>query len=74
MIDTVEAGAGSYPDAPENKNKEYQFEFEASIKGYGYVYAKSEEEAKELIQSGKENEIVETYDMKLENITEIKEI
>lgn len=73
MIDTQELGAGSYPQAPESKEKHYQFEFEASIKCIGTIYALSEEEAREFIEKGKYEDI-DTKDMKIENITEIKEV
>ena len=37
MIDTTEAGGGSYPSPEEEKMKCYQFEFNATVSGYGIV-------------------------------------
>ena len=42
MIDTTEAGGGSYPSPEEEKMKCYQFAFNATISGYGIVYAEDE--------------------------------
>lgn len=72
-IDTIEAGAGSYPEPPEPKEKCYKFEFNATISGYGYVYAENQEEAKELIDNGEYDDIVDTFDMEIEEITSIEE-
>ena len=73
MIDTRGLGAGSYPEPQEPKEKCYQFEFNATISGYGYVYAESVERAEELINSGSYDDIVDTYDMNIEEITKIEE-
>lgn len=62
-----------YPEPPESKEKMYKFEFEASIKGYGYVYAENEDEAKELINSNDYGDIVDTWDMEIQEITKIEE-
>ena len=40
-VDTVEAGAGSYPEPPESKLKCFKFNFDATISGYGLVYAEN---------------------------------
>lgn len=72
-IDTREAGAGSYPEPPEPKEKCYQFDFNASIKGYGYVYADDKEQAIELINSNDYDDIIEMFDMEIEEITRIRE-
>jgi len=71
-MDTVELGAGMNP-VPDEPEKTYQFEFNGSIKGYGVVTAKSYEEAKELIENGNYDEIIETYSEKIEEITKIEE-
>ncbi|MCQ2978255.1 MAG: hypothetical protein MJ245_00460 [Clostridia bacterium] len=73
MIDTTEAGGGSYPEPPEPKEKCYKFEFNASISGYGYVTAKNKEEAERFIFARAEDDIADTYDMQIEEITSIEE-
>lgn len=72
-IETKGLGAGSYPEPPESEYKTYQFDFNASIKGYGVVTAKSEAEARELINISDYDDIIDTYDMQIEEITNIKE-
>lgn len=62
-----------YPTPPEPKEKCYKFEFNASISGYGYVTAENEEEAKELINHRDWDDIVDTFDMEIEEITNIEE-
>lgn len=75
MIDTEELGAGSYPCNVRDENyKCYEFEVEVSSKMKGYIYAKSEDEAKELVLEGKNDDISETYDVKVENIIKIVDI
>ena len=73
MIDTREIGAGSYPEPKEPKEKCYQFDFNATIRGYGVVYAESIEEARARIYNKDYDEIIETYDMEIEEITSIQE-
>lgn len=73
MLDTTEAGGGSYPEAPEPKEKCYQFDFIATIKGYGIVYAESETEAKEKIDNNDYDEIMDTFDMEIQEVTRIEE-
>lgn len=72
-VETIEAGAGSYPEPPEPQEKCYQFDFNASIRGYGVVYAKDEREAKEMAESGNYDDIIDAYDMQIEEITSIRE-
>ena len=72
-IETRGLGAGSYPEPPESKEKCYQFEFNATERGYGYVYAKNATEAEEKIKNGEYDDIIETFDMQIEEITNIKE-
>lgn len=57
----------------ETKEKCYQFYFNATISGYGYVYAESVKRAEELINSGGYDDIVDTWDMNIEEITKIEE-
>lgn len=71
-VDTVEAGAGSYPEPPESKLKCYQFEFDATISGYGFVYAEDEEQAKGLIMRGEYDDIIDTWGMEITDVTDIE--
>ena len=54
-------------------SKTYQFNFNASISGYGVVTAENEEQARELIESGDYDDIMDTFDMEIEEITSIEE-
>lgn len=72
FMDTSELGAGMNPTADE-EYKTFQFEFNGSNKGYGVVTARTYEEAKELIENGDYDEIIETYGEKIEEITKIEE-
>lgn len=72
-LETKELGAGSYPELDDNKYKTYQFDFNATIKGYGVVNAKNKEQAIELINNNEYDDIIETFDMKIEDITNLKE-
>lgn len=71
-VDTVEAGAGSYPEPPESELKCFEFNFDAEISGYGIVYAENEEQAKELIMRGEYDDIVDTWGMEMTDITKIE--
>lgn len=72
-IDTIEVGAGSYPEPPEPEEKCYKFNFNATISGYGIVYAKNKEEAERFVLAGAEDEIIDTYDMQIDEVTSIEE-
>lgn len=72
-IETKGLGAGSYPEPPEDEYKVYQFDFDASIKGYGIVTARNEEQARELLEQREYDDIIETFDMEIEEITGIRE-
>ena len=74
MIDIKVLGAGSYPDAPEDDTKEFEIETEISAKMKIVIYAKNEEEAKEFAEQGKNDDINDVYDIKIENIIEVKEV
>ena len=74
MIETKGLGAGSYPSPPEPIEKTYQFDFDASTRGYGVVTASNIEEARKLIETNDYDDIVETYGLNIEEITDIKEI
>ena len=62
MLDTTEAGGGSYPSPEEEKMKCYQFEFNGTISGYGIV-----------AEQGDYDEILDTWGMKIEEITKVEE-
>lgn len=51
----------------------YQFTFKGSIGGYGIVTAKSKEEAMEKIKSNDYDDIIDTWDMEIEEVTSIEE-
>ena len=53
--------------------KIYQFDFNGTISGYGIVTAKNEEEAKEKIINHDYDDIIDTWDMQIKEITNIKE-
>ena len=53
--------------------KTYQFDFNGTISGYGIVTAKNEEEAKEKIINHDYDDIMDTWDMQIKEITNIKE-
>ncbi len=74
MIDIKVLGAESYPDAPEDDIKEFEIETEISAKMKIVIYAKNEEEAKEFAEQGKNDDINDVYDIKIENIIEVKEV
>lgn len=72
-METKGLGAGSYPEPPEPKIKCYQFDFNATISGYGIIYASSLEEARRLVENGEYDDIVDTYDLEIQEITGIEE-
>lgn len=72
-LETQGLGAGSYPEEPESKEKCYQFEFNARISGYGIVYAEDELSASLKAKQGDYDEIIDTWDMEIEEITSVKE-
>lgn len=54
-------------------DKEYQFEFKGTVGGYGIVTAQNEEEAKKKVQSGEYDDIMDTWDLEVTEITSIEE-
>lgn len=54
--------------------KTYQFDFNATQRGYGVVYADNVEESKRKILEGDYEDIIDTYDMEITEITNIEEI
>lgn len=70
MIDTTEAGAGSYPSAPENDDyKCYRFAVAATVEIESYVYAKTYEEAVDKI-----NENIDWEEIESTNIVSVDDI
>jgi len=72
QIETRGLGAGSYPEPPEPKLKIYNFEFEGTIKGRGYVYAEDEFSASLKASQGDYEEVEDTWDLEIENITKVE--
>lgn len=62
-----------YPEPSEPKIKCYQFDFNATISGYGIVYASSIEEARAFLEKGEYDDIMDTYDLEIQEITDVKE-
>ncbi len=58
----------------ENRYRCYEFETEISSRMCGIIYARSEEEAREAVLHGKKDEIIETFDVKVENIVQLSEV
>ncbi len=58
----------------ENRYRCYEFETEVSSRMRGIIYAKSEEEAREEVLHGKKDEVIETFDVKVENIVQLGEV
>ncbi len=54
--------------------KEYQFTFNGNIGGYGIVSAKNEEEARKKILKQEYDDVMDTWDMDITEVVEIKEI
>lgn len=71
-METKEYYGGTYSEESEIE-KCFQFDFKASVRGYGIVYARDKEQAIKLILNKEYDEIVETYDMEIEDITKIEE-
>ena len=72
-IDTLELGAGQNPVPDDLTEKCYQFEFNATISGYGIVYAEDEYSASLKAEQGDYDDILDTWGMKIEEITKIEE-
>ena len=72
-LETQGLGAGSYPEEPEPKEKCYQFEFNATISGYGIVYAEDEFSASLKAEKGDYEEIMDTWGMKITEVTKVEE-
>ena len=53
--------------------KTYQFEFIATENGYGVVCAENVEQAKEKILNGEYADIIDTWGLKIEEITRIED-
>jgi len=53
--------------------KTYQFTFNATEGGYGIVTAENEEQAKEKVLNGDYDDIMDTWDMEITEVTSIEE-
>ena len=62
-----------YPEPEEPELKWYRFDFNATISGYGVGQANSLEEAKHLVENGEYDDIMDTYNMEIQEITGIEE-
>ncbi len=56
------------------EDKTYQFDFIGKTGGNGIVTARNEEEAKKKVQNGEYDDIIDTWDLEVEEITAIEEI
>lgn len=72
-IETIGLGAGQNPIPEEPSEKCYQFDFNASISGFGIVYARTKAEAEYLIENNNYDDIIDTFDMEIQEITNIEE-
>ena len=73
MIDTREAGAGSYPEPPESKEICFNFVIETIEELKGYVWAKDIAEAHQLILDKKWEEIDDGKTLEVLAINELEE-
>lgn len=75
MIETQSAGAGSYPSTFESSEyKCFEFVTEISAKVRGIVYARNIDEARNLVEQGRNDDIDEIYDKKVESIVELRKL
>lgn len=58
----------------ENRYRCYEFEAEVSSRIRGVIYARNEEEAREEVLHGKKDDVIETFDVKVENIVQLGEV
>lgn len=72
-IDTLELGAGQNPVPDDLTEKCYQFEFNATISGLGIVFAENMLQAREKLENNEYDDLIETWGMKIEEITGIEE-
>lgn len=73
MIDTKEIGAGNYPEPQEPKLKCFKFEFTATLRGLGIIYAEDIKQAEIMAKNNEYDDIIDTWGMEIEEITEIEE-
>ena len=62
-----------YPEPEESELQCYKFDFNATISGYGIVYARGIEEARRLAENGEYDDIMDTYNMEIQEITGVEE-
>ena len=51
----------------------YNFDFKGEVYGYGFVYAKNEEEARKKILNQDYDDVLDTYEYNVTEITNIEE-
>lgn len=72
MIDTS-LMVNDYPEPSEPKLKPFRFNFSATIDGMGIIYAEDIKQATEGAINGEYDDIIDTWNLKIEEITEIEE-
>lgn len=72
MIDTS-LMVNDYPEPSEPKLKCFKFEFKATIGGLGIIYAEDIKQAEIMAKNNEYDDIIDTWGMEIEEITEIEE-
>lgn len=72
MIDTS-LMVNDYPEPTEPKLKCFKFEFKATIGGIGIIYAEDIKQAEIMVKNNEYDDIIDTWGMEIEEITEIEE-
>ena len=72
-FETIEAGAGSYPEPPESEYKCFNFKAVVTSEVEGYVWAKNKGEAYDLIMNGQWEELTNQSVEQVMDIDELEE-
>lgn len=72
MIDTS-LMVNDYPEPQEPKLKCFKFEFRATLNGLGIIYAEDIKQAEIMAKNNEYDDIIDTWNMEIEEITEIEE-
>lgn len=72
MIDTS-LMVNDYPEPSEPELKCFKFEFRATLKGVGIIYAEDIKQAEIMAKNNEYDDIIDTWGMEIEEITEIEE-
>lgn len=72
MIDTS-LMVNDYPEPTESKLKCFKFEFRATLKGVGIIYARDIEQAKNKVENGECDDVLDTWGFEVEEVIEIEE-